>query len=147
MKRTLVFCLTAAVLLSTPDRAPAPIAEESPIPTATTKPRSKFVAESKPTPRATVKPKPTPFSFVGTWETNYNNEMRVSQTGDHVSGTYDQGRGVIDGTISGNILSGSWTRKNDRGVFRLSLSSDGNSFSGTWSRSDGSGGPWIGTRK
>src|ERR1700692_4547565 len=122
MKRSLAFCLTATLLLSTVHRAPAPIAEESPTPAATAKPRP------KPTPQATVKPKPKPPSWAGTWVSQHHLLMRLSQTGDHVSGTYDwSGGGVMDGTVSGNTLTGTWTQKDGQGSFRLSLSSDGNS--------------------
>src|SRR5215210_5767720 len=130
MKGRFLLYLTVALILGPTHRAPAPIVEESPTPAATAKPRPKSVAEPKPTPRPTVKPKPTPISYAGLWETNFNNELRVSQTGDHVSGTYDSGRGVLDGTVNGNVLSGTWAWKNQRGIFRFSLSSDGKSFSG-----------------
>ena len=144
MKRSLVLCLTTALLLSTAHRLPAPIAEESPTPAATAKPRPR----PNPIPQATIKPKPTPLSWAGTWVSQHQLPMRLSQTGDHVSGTYDwSGGGVMDGTVSGNILSGTWTQKNGQGSFRLSLSSDGNSFSGTWTAAFGISGPWTGTRK
>jgi MscS family membrane protein len=81
------------------------------------------------------------------WETNFNNELQVSQTGNHVTGLYDGSRGVLDGTINGNILVGTWEWKNHRGVFRFLLANDGNSFTGTFNRSDGFGGAWTGIRR
>lgn len=146
MKRSFLLCLTIALILSTTHRAPAPIVEESPKPAAT-KPRPKSIAEPKPKPRPAVKPEPTPISYAGIWATNYNNELQVSQTANHVTGSYDGGRGVLDGTVNGNILSGTWAWRNQRGIFRFTLSGDGKSFSGTFSSSSGKGGPWTGVRK
>jgi hypothetical protein len=51
MKRTLGFCLTAVLLLSTVHRAPAPILEESPTPAPE--------QSAKPKPKRTIKPKVT----------------------------------------------------------------------------------------
>jgi hypothetical protein len=151
MKRTLVFYLTTVLLFSTAHRAPAPIQEvpESPTPEHSAKPRPR----PKPTPEATLKPKSTPLSWAGTWQTRLRylssaiDEMQLSQTGNHVSGTYNYKGGVVDGTSNGNILSGTWTQTSGDGVFHLSLSSDGKSFSGNWSASNGSSGTWTGTRK
>jgi len=144
MKRNFALCLIIAVLLSAAHDAPAPIAEESPTPAATAKPRPK----PKLTPEAPPKkPKPTPLSWAGTWRSP-EGTLRLSQTGDHVSGTYDWNNGgVVDGTVSGNILSGTWTDNNhNSGVLRLSLTSDQKSFSGTrtW---NGRSGPWTGQRQ
>lgn len=143
MKRNFPLGLIIAVLLSATHDAPAPIAEESPTPAATakTRPRPKL------TPQPTLKPKPTPLSWSGTWRSP-EGILRLSQTSDHVSGTYDWNRGgVVDGTVSGNILSGTWTDNNhNSGVFRLSLTSDQKSFSGSWTW-NGQSGPWTGQRQ
>ena len=127
-------------------RAPAPIVEESPKPEATAKPRPKSVAQPKPTPRPTVKPEPAPTSYAGVWQTNFNNELHMTQTANHVTGLYDEGRGVLDGTVDGNALSGTWAWKNQKGIFNFSLSKDGRHFTGVFSGS-GIGGPWTGIRK
>lgn len=153
MKRTLVFCLTVAALLIMAHHAPAPIVEESPKPAATAKPRPR--PRPKVTPEAMPKPKPTPLSWAGTWQTKGLSMlspdkvfgMQLSQTGDHVNGTYNFKGGVVDGTVRGNILSGTWTQTNSNGVFSFSWSSDGKSFSGTWTGTDGSTGPWTGQRQ
>ena len=134
------------VLLLAPPRAPAPIVEESPKPEATAKPRPKTTAPPKPAVRPTVTPKPAPLSFSGVWQTNFNNDLQVTQTGNHVIGLYDGGRGVLDGTLVGNTLTGTWAWKNQKGIFSFSLAPDGKSFTGTFSGS-GLGGPWTGVRK
>ena len=147
MKRNFALCLIVA-LLSTAHNAPAPITEESPTPAATAKPRPR--PRPNPTPQATVIPKPTPLSWAGRWQIRLRGgiyEMQLSQTGDHVSGTYSRHGGVVDGTVSGNILSGTYTTTQYHGVFRLSLSSDGRSFSGSWDSSWGVHGPWTGQRQ
>jgi hypothetical protein len=156
MRRNLFLYLRVLLmLLGTTHRAPAPIVEESPTPaataTATAKPQPKATAEAakaKPRPSAPKsKPKLTPVSFVGLWDTNFNNQLQVSQTGDQVIGMYDGGRGTLNGIITRNVVSGTWAWKNQRGVFRFLLSSDGNSFSGTFSGSSGVGGAWTGIRR
>jgi hypothetical protein len=145
MKRNLLVCLTLALMLSAAHRAPAPIIEESPTPTATAKPRPKSTAAPKRPSRSPAKPE-APISYAGIWETNFHNELRMSQTGNQVSGMYDGSRGVLNGTVNGNILSGTFAWRNQTGMFRFSLSKDGKSFSGTFSGSYGSGGAWTGVR-
>lgn len=145
MKRNFLLCLTMALMMGTAQRAPAPIVDESPKPSATAKPRPKSVAAPKSTPRPTVKPEP--ISYAGLWETNFHNELVLSQTGNHVTGNYDGTRGVIDGTVTGSVLSGTFAWRNQTGVFRFSLSGDGKSFTGTFSGANGQGGPWTGVRK
>jgi hypothetical protein len=56
-----------------------------------------------------------------------------------VTGTFsnnDNGKGTITGTITGNVLSGTWTVnygiESDSGSFKFVLSDDKNSFTGTW---------------
>ena len=147
MTRNIVVCLIVAVMLTAAQRAPAPIIEESPTPASTPKAPPKSKSEPKPKSKVAASPKPAPISFAGVWQTNFNNELRVSQAGDHVTGLYDGRSGVLEGTINGNVLTGTWSWKNQTGVFRFSLSGDGNSFTGTWTRSNGYGGPWTGVRK
>lgn len=80
MKSTLVFCLAAALLLSTVHRAPAPISEESPTPAPeqSAKQKPKRTVESKSSEgseRQTKKASPTPAvqkdPFDGTWTGTY----------------------------------------------------------------------------
>ncbi len=147
MRRALVLCLTLGLLLSTTHRSPAPITEDSATPAPTPKPRVKRNTEPKPTPRPASKPKPTPVSFAGVWQTNFNNELRVSQAGDHVTGIYDGTRGLLDGTVSGDTVVGTYTWRGMSGIFRFLLATDGKSFSGTFNGSNGMGGAWTGIRR
>ena len=94
-------------------------------------------------------------SFAGKWQTDFG-VMTLTQNGISVDGTYTWRNGRVKGTITDNILRGTWTQNssdlgNDvtSGDFEFVLSSDGNSFAGKWRY--GSGGewqstPWNGTR-
>jgi hypothetical protein len=74
MKRTLVLCLTAALLLSTAHRAPAPITEESPTPALeqSAKPRIKhsFKPVASETPQVQTKRNPFDGAWIGTFNNN-----------------------------------------------------------------------------
>jgi hypothetical protein len=89
----------------------------------------------------------------GTWSTNWGT-MILSQSGNQVSGTYTHDSGIIVGTISGDVLYGTWSEAptysppNDAGDVVLTISPDGNSLTGQW-RYGSSGswsGSWSGTR-
>jgi hypothetical protein len=147
MKRNVALCLGVALVLVATHRAPAPIVEETPTPAATAKPRPRATTAPKSTPRPTVKPDPAPISYAGVWDTNFNNELQMSQTGNHVIGTYDASRGVLDATVSGNVLVGTWTWKGQTGVCRFTLSRDGKNFIGTFNASNGRSGAWTGIRR
>jgi hypothetical protein len=70
MKRSLVFCLAAALLLSAAHRLPAPISESTPA--------------VSPKPRAVAQPKSTPQagnSLLGTWNLNEGESTRAPGTG------------------------------------------------------------------
>src|SRR4051812_42458332 len=101
--RWIIAAICLFVLLAIPQRAPAPIVEESPKPEAAAKPPPKAITQPRTTPRPTVKPESTPVSYAGLWQTNFNNELHVTQTGNHVTGLYDGGRGVLEDTA--NALS------------------------------------------
>ena len=83
--------------------------------------------------------------WTGTWETNWG-EMVLQQTGNKVTGTYVHDQGRISGTISDNILTGTWSEApsysptNDAGDVELTLAEDCRSFEGRWRY--GSEGDW-----
>lgn len=76
-------------------------------------------------------------NWSGTWTSTFNT-MKLVQSGDIVTGTFEWKNGKISGTINGNTLSGTWSQEptyqppNDSGSFIFTLSSDGNSFTGLW---------------
>lgn len=90
--------------------------------------------------------------WAGTWDTNWGT-MVLTQTGDQVSGTYTWDSGQINGTISGNVLTGTWAEAptynppDDAGDVVLTISPDGQTLSGQWRYdSTGSWYGWSGTR-
>ncbi len=57
--------------------------------------------------------------------------MRIALDHNDVSGSFGNG-GSIDGTVSGNTLSGTWSYNGGNGSFSATLAPDGQSFVGTW---------------
>ncbi len=94
-------------------------------------------------------------NWTGTWNTGWTGQsnsqnvaMVLQQSGDVVTGTYDYDNGRIEGTVAGNVLSGTWTQSATSGPFQFQLADDCNSFEGSWrfSSSGGWDGNWAGTR-
>ncbi len=89
------------------------------------------------------------YSWTGTWSTNWN-DMKLTQSGSKVTGTYEFSGGKISGTVSGNTLTGTWTQTNGRqGKFKFVMSSDGKSFTGSYGYNNDSPNTagWDGKRK
>ena len=82
--------------------------------------------------------------FSGEWTSNQG-KMLLQQSGDHVTGTYAGKAGKIDGTVTGNKLSGTYHWTSKQGTFELNMGTDGKSFHGSWHRSSAHG-TWTGTR-
>jgi hypothetical protein len=77
-----------------------------------------------PTPTATATQTSTPVGggiWGGTWLTTCESatcgEMNLVQSGSSVTGLYANGTGSIVGTMSGNRLSGTWSRSGSSGTF------------------------------
>ncbi|MDO9539335.1 MAG: hypothetical protein Q7J09_04960 [Methanocalculus sp.] len=62
--------------------------------------------------------------------------LRLTQTGDRVTGTYFFGEtlGTMEGTVSGNgaILTGTWAQDDGKGSYELTMSVDRQEFTGWW---------------
>ncbi|MBW1712113.1 MAG: hypothetical protein JRJ59_03060 [Deltaproteobacteria bacterium] len=93
-------------------------------------------------------------SFAGEWDTNWG-YMVLYQSGNRVWGSYTHDDGRIEGTVSDNVFTGTWSEApsysppDDAGDCVFRLSEDGNSFEGDWrygSSEDWSYGGWRGTR-
>ncbi|MBA3726498.1 MAG: hypothetical protein H0W86_08600 [Armatimonadetes bacterium] len=88
-------------------------------------------------------------TFSGTWNTTYG-QMMLTLTGQRVAGTYTSGDGVIEGTVTGDIMRFRWLERGSGrgGPGAFTLSEDGNSFTGRWGYDDvdQEPGPWTGTR-
>jgi MscS family membrane protein len=94
-------------------------------------------------------------NWAGTWNTGWTGQsnsqnvaMMLQQSGDVVTGTYDYDEGRMEGTVSGNVLTGTWTQSATSGTIQLQLADDCNSFDGSWcfGSSGGWEGNWVGAR-
>jgi hypothetical protein len=107
------------------------------------------------TPAATATPTPTATpsgTWTGVWNTNWG-PMELTQSDGAVTGTYTHDQGVIQGTVQGNKLVGTWSEypsyapPDDAGDFEFIMSPDGNSFLGRWRYdSEGDWDEWTATR-
>lgn len=102
-----------------------------------------------PTPTPTPTATPTLIGgglWGGTWDTNCDvsacGQMNLVQTGNTVAGTYAGGEGTLTGTISGNRLSGTWTRGSGSGSFDFWIGNDGKRWHGNWDKTQA----WCGHR-
>jgi|GEM_PF-812073 len=94
--------------------------------------------------------------WTGTWNTvwgSLSSQMHLQQTGNRVTGTYEWDNGKIEGLVSGNTLTGTWSEApsysppGDAGDFEFTISPDCNSFTGRWRYGSAGGwGEWNGTR-
>jgi hypothetical protein len=90
VSRTLVFCLTTALLISAAHRSPAPISEETPAPEQSAKAKAKHVAKPKPTAQSVSSstPQPTPkhsVIYTGTWIGPGNQTIVINAAQDTVN--------------------------------------------------------------
>jgi hypothetical protein len=80
---------------------------------------------------------PSTCPWTGTWDTEFG-PLRLTQSGNTVSGAYDWDQGVISGTVSGNVLRGTWNETpsrqppTDAGEVALTMRDDCQSFTGQW---------------
>lgn len=97
---------------------------------------------------------PSTAEFPGAWETDFG-DLDLHIEGTRVTGTYGPNFGSIEGTISGNVVRGTWRQRAacrlgiTWGTFTMTLSSDGKSFKGQWTYLDDfapGGGTWFGRR-
>ncbi len=88
-------------------------------------------------------------NFAGVWQTTFG-EMRLTQVGGKVSGTYGGTNGEIEGVANGAQFNGRWYEQNRTrgGPVQLTLAPDGESFAGQWAYDEGIQAPsaWTGAR-
>ena len=60
--------------------------------------------------------------------------MTLTQNGNSVTGTYAHQGGTVIGTVSGNVLSGTWAQpgNNRSGPFEFTMSDNGMEFTIKW---------------
>lgn len=80
--------------------------------------------------------------FTGRWSTEWG-EMRLTNG----SGTYDWRGGTVSGSVSGNVLEGSWSQTDGQhGKMRFELDPATGNFNGTWTNEAfAGGGGWTGS--
>jgi hypothetical protein len=93
-------------------------------------------------------PPPLPCKWTGRWDTADWGEIELQQSDDLVTGSFLSGEGKIEGTVSGDKLTGTWSEAptysppRHAGDLELIMSKDCNSFSGNWRF--GTSGDWFG---
>lgn len=60
----------------------------------------------------------------------------MRRSGDRVSGTYTHKEGRLEGTLSGNTLTGRWTQSNGKGRLIFRFNADFSGFAGVWNYGD-----------
>ncbi|MGE5405292.1 MAG: hypothetical protein ACM3PP_10205, partial [Candidatus Saccharibacteria bacterium] len=89
-------------------------------------------------------PKPV-ISWSGTWNTTWG-EMKLTQDGSNINGTYVHATGKISGTLNGRTFTGKWseaptyTPPYEAGDVVITISTDGKSMTGKWRY--GTSGDW-----
>jgi hypothetical protein len=103
----------------------------------------------------TPQPQPGTDNVSGTWKSNFG-LMTLTRDGSHVTGSYPHDSGKIEGTLEGNVLSGSWSESpsykppKDAGDLEFTFSEDGRTFTGTWrygSQKQSWDGKWTGQKQ
>ena len=119
------------------DPDPGQLPTPTPLPTATPEPTGVPTATATPEPTGT--PTPVPGIWAGTWQTTCNfpsncEDMILTHTGNTVSGTFANGNGVINGTTTGNRLTGTWSFGGADGSIDFWISDDGETYQGNSER-------------
>ena len=89
----------------------------------------------------------TACDLTGTWDFDWSNSLKLTQTGSNVSGAYVPGgwsyTATIQGTVDGNRLSGTWTEQDRTGKLDIIINPDCNSFTGRYTHSLSSSSSWY----
>lgn len=82
-----------------------------------------------------------PCGWTGVW-LPFEGEWRLAQSGTSVSGSYLDGKGIVSGTVDGDVLRGEWKEAPtysppfEAGHFTVTMSADCRAFNGTWGLGD-----------
>lgn len=77
-------------------------------------------------------------TWTGQWDDS-SGGITMTQTGSHVVGTYPYHNGRLEGSVSGSVLTGTWTEEDNSGTFSLTMAPDGRSYSGPFVITAGAG--------
>ncbi|MDD5399283.1 MAG: hypothetical protein PHU70_09425 [Dehalococcoidia bacterium] len=92
---------------------------------------------------------PSVANWSGQWLCGSWGRLKLTQSGNQVTGTYSYQGGKFTGYATGNTLVGTWSEEptynppDDAGDVQFNMAADGNSFTGYWRY--GSSGSWAGT--
>jgi len=85
--------------------------------------------------------------LTGSWTFDWSNDLKLVQTGNSVSGDFTPSGwnyvGTVDGTLSGNVMTGTWSDASQAGRIELTVSPDCNSFTGRYTHSMSSSSSWY----
>jgi hypothetical protein len=86
-------------------------------------------------------------SFTGEWFSTFG-KLTLTQEGGSVRGPYEHNGGVLEGTLNGAVLSGTWREGDRGGPCELTLDEAGNEFHGNWKEHADTAwrGDWSGVR-
>jgi hypothetical protein len=83
---------------------------------------------------------------LGVYNSDFN-ELTLRRNGSQVTGTYKHRNGRVEGTLSGQTLTGMWYQDNGKGRLTFEFNADFSAFTGKWNYNDAE--PtrqWNGTR-
>lgn len=84
---------------------------------------------------------PDACDWTGTW-LPFEGVWRFAQNGTNVSGSYLDGKGIVSGTVDGNVLNAEWKEPPsysppfDAGHLTVTMAPDCSAFNGTWGLGD-----------
>ena len=78
---------------------------------------------------------PTAIAIGGTYSTAWG-ELRITQMGSAIKGSYPFNNGKISGTLKGWELNGTWQQDNGSGKIRFTFHKDGSGFEGWYGYND-----------
>lgn len=110
--------------VTTADAAPNPVMTVSPVTTLSP------VTTISPMIKGSIPIRATESTWAGTWITTFG-KMTLKQNDASVSGEYGNPVETLEGTASGNKLTGTWKDSLSTGKFEFTMSVDGNAFTGT----------------
>jgi hypothetical protein len=83
--------------------------------------------------------------WTGTWSFDWDSNLRLTQSGTSVTGTYIRGGKTcyVNGTVSDKTFNGTFTEGSDQGKIQLVISSDCNKFTGQYTHTMEANSGWY----
>jgi hypothetical protein len=90
---------------------------------------------------------PSSCDWTGTWDFDWSHALKLTQSGNRVTGSYKPSgwnyTGYIDGTLSGSTLNGTWIENDQTGKLEWNMAADCNSFTGRYTHSLSANSGWY----